>query len=109
MAFTWAWRIGTIGRPTKSAEFAQLLLTGGLWLRARLVLFLSKLNGVRAPLSHRRVARFRREREAVVWSISAHGRATFPAIRWFIFFFFLNYTDWISRHHFISYSSLTAV
>lgn len=44
----------------KRADIAQLLLTdgaGGLGLRARLVLFLSKLNGSRAPMSHRRVTR----------------------------------------------------
>lgn len=41
-------------------DIAQFLLTdgvGGLGLRARLVLFLSKLNGGRAPKPHRRVTR----------------------------------------------------
>lgn len=44
----------------KRADIAQLLSTdgaGGLGLRARLVLFLSKLNGSRAPMSHRRLTR----------------------------------------------------
>lgn len=44
----------------KGAVITQLLSaggTGGLGLRARLVLFLSKLNGSRAPMSHCRVTR----------------------------------------------------
>lgn len=86
--------------PTKSAEFAQLLLTGGLWLRARLVLFLSKLNGVgRLVTPQGDPIQARARGGGLVYVCAWQGYV--PAIRWFIFFFFLNYTDWISRHHFI--------